>query len=375
MKPVVGALLFAVGAVSLSGCSSFSKALNLEDSVWSSSNYRDQERALAESLETPPTLVKPQQNNSLALLDNQAVTRLGNQVVSSEVAQISQEAIPAYKAKGVAVEATLCERWLTLDEVSADMAWEGVQKFLKTLGLPIKEANRATGIIKTEYVQRKEIVPLLDVSPLRKLLNKWRPEVADGAMDRFTVHVTVDPNAQRAQIRFHHHQVFAVDDGDTEVYHVKPYDPVKELEILYQAAVFFGAHKEAALKQVKVSAHTVEIVKGEEIDGLILHAPLSQSWAYLQSMIWRADWQVVSVSPERHQMVVRLDGAEDKGFWSSMAFWRRDNGLPKQVVLQLKPVKDNPQQTLLQVDVPEGDTPMNQATRLRVFEKLGLLGQ
>jgi len=93
-------------------------------------------------------------------------------------------------------------------------------------------------------------------------------------------------------------------------------------------------------------------------------------------MIWRADWQVVSVSPERHQMVVRLDGqAEDKGFWSSLAFWRRDNDIPKQVVLQLEPIKDNPQQTLLQVDVPEGETPMDQAARLKVFEKLGLLGQ
>ncbi len=376
MRPAAAAALLTLSAFTLSGCSSFSKALNLDDSLWGSGNYREQERELAESLEVPPTLVKPQQRDSLALLDNQGVTRLGEQITANEVAQIKQDVIPAYKAKGVEVKTTLCERWLALEDVSADTAWEGVQKFLKTLGFPIKEANRATGVIKTEYVQRKEVVPLVDVSPLRKLFNKWRPEVADGALDRFTVHVTVDPKTQEAQIRFHHHQVFEVDDGDTEAYHVKPYDPVKELEVLYQAAVFFGAHQEAALKQVEVSAHTVEVVDGQEVDGLVLHAPLSQAWAYLQSMVWRADWQVVSVSPERHQMVVKLnDQQKDKGFWSAIAFWRSGDGLPDQVVLTLQPLKEKPQQTLLRVEAPDGATPLDQAKRLKVFEKLGLLGQ
>ena len=376
MRPVAVAVLLTMGTLTLSGCSSFSKALNLDDSLWGSGNYRDQERELAESLEVPPTLVNPQQQGSLALLNNQLITRLGEQAVSSKVAQIRQDAIPAYSAKGVEVKTTLCERWLALEGVNADTAWDGVQKFLKTLGFPIKEANRATGIIKTEYVQRKEVVPLVDVSPLRKLFNKWRPEVADGAMDRFTVHVTVDPETQQAQIRFHHHQVFEVDDGDTEAYYVKPYDPVKELEMLYQAAVFFGAHQEAALKQVKVSAHTVEVVEGQEVDGLILHAPLSQAWAYLQSMVWRADWQVVSVSPERHQMIVKLNAPEeDKSFWSSLAFWRRGDALPEKVVLTLKPLKDESQQTLLRAEASNGATPLDQEARLKIFEKLGLLGQ
>ncbi len=373
MKKIQSVALGAVitGMMAASGCSSFSKALNLEDSLWGSDNYRDRERELAESLEVPPSLVKPKQQGSLALLDGRTQGAL-----TSEVASLSEKAIPAYRAKGIRVEATLCERWLSLEQVSADAAWQGVQKFLRTLGYPVKEANRATGIIRTEYVQRKEVVPLVDVSPLRKLFNKWRPEVADGAMDRFTVHVTVDPATQAAQIRFHHHQVFGTDDGDTETYRVRPYDPVKELEMLYQAAVFFGANKEAALKQVRVSAHTVDVVEGQEVDGLVLHAPMSQAWAYLQSMIWRADWQVVSVSPERHEMIVALDKqSENRGFWASLAFWRHDGSLPKRVVLKLAPMKKRAQQTLLRVDVPEGETPLDQKKRLRIFKKLGLLGQ
>lgn len=370
---LAGALIVA-GVIGLSGCSSFSKALNLEDSTWSTGNYREQEQTLAEALEVPPTLVNPSRQGGMSLFDGQGVADGG--VSGRQIAQMSDQAIPAYRAKGVEVKSSLCERWLQLSSMPADEVWRGVQQFLKTLGYPIKEANRATGIIRTEYVQRKEVVPLEDVSPLRKLFNKWRPEVADGALDRFTVHVTVNPDTGVSEIRFHHHQVFALDDGDTEQYQVRPYDPVKELEMLYQSAIFFGARKEAALKQVKVTTHKVEIVNGEALDGLVLHAPISEAWAYLQSMIWRADWRVVSVSPERHQMVLSLTGAEqEKGFWSSLAFWKRRDALPERVVLTLEPVKGKPQQSLLRADVPEGEKPLDDQMRRKLFRKLGLLSE
>ena len=375
MRPLALALL-AGGVLSLGGCSSFSKAFNWGDSVWGGKNYRAQEERLAESLEVPPTLVRPQQQDSLGLLSGKEAGMLQDGHLKSDVAQLSKSDIPAYRAKGVAVKATLCERWLALGDVDANAVWQGVQKFLKTLGYPISEANRATGIIRTGYVARKEIVPLEDVSPLTRLFNSWRPETAEGALDRFVVHVTVDGHTHRAQIRFHHHQVFQTNDGDITVSRVRPYDPVKELEMLYQAAIFFGAAKEQALKQVKVSAHTVEIVQGRELDGLVLHAPMSESWAYLQSMIWRADWKVEKVVPERHEMVLdigRMEREQKKGFWSSLAFWRRSD-LPEKVILRLK-ATDKPDETLLTVHAPEGASPLNAEDRRRLFAKLGLLGQ
>lgn len=375
MKPLALVLMLGPGFI-LSGCSSFSKALNLGDSLWSSDNYRSHEEDLAESLEVPPKLVKPKQNSNLDLLNGRESRLFEQGKLPSQVAQLNKQDIPAYKAKGITVKHTLCERWLALDDVNADSAWEGVQKFLKSLGYPVEEANRATGVIKTEYVARKEVVPMVDVSPLTKLFNKWRPEVAEGALDRFTVHVTVDGQTGQAQIRFHHHQVFQTDDGDVTVSRVKPYDPVKELEMLYQAAIFFGANQEAVLKQVQISAHTKEIVQGEELDGLALHAPMSEAWAYLQSMIWRADWQVEQVLPERHQMVVNLkENKADKGFFSSLAFWRHSSDLPDKVILTLKPLENAQQKTLLTLDVPEGAPPLTAEVKKKIFEKLGLLGE
>lgn len=375
LKPLVVALV-AMQMGTLAGCSAFSNALNLEDSRWSKNNYREQEAELAAELEVPPTLIAPSQNADLAILNDGREAQLTSGMLPVQMSQKSQRDIPAYQAQGVSVQATLCERWLMLEQVEAEKTWEGVQTFLKGLGYPIQEANRATGIIKTEYVARKEIVPLVDVSPLTALFNKWRPETAEGVLDRFVVHVRVEGETQHAQIRFHHHQVFKVEDEDAAVYRIKPYDPVKELEMLYQAAIFFGAHQQQALSQVRISAHMKEIVQGEELDGLILHVPLSQAWAYMQSMVWRADWQVDQVVPERHQMRVRLSSQENsKGFFERLAFWREQEKLPDMVILMLKPVEGVPQQTLLQLDVPEGATPLTAEEKKKVFAQLGLLGE
>ena len=370
-------IVVAIGATLLNGCSSFSKALNWGDSVWSSSesNYREQEEQLAENLEVPPTLVRPRSQET-GLLNGKYSEAMAKGGMASDIATLSKADIPSYRAKGINVKGNLCERWLELDQAAADPVWVGVQKFLRSLGYPIQEANRATGIIRTEYVPRKEIVPLVDVSPLTKLFNSWRPETAEGAMDRFTVHVTVDGRTGKARVLFHHHQVFRSDDGDIDVYRVKPYDPVKELEMLYQAAIFFGANGEQAYRQVAVSAKQMEIVKGSEFAGLILHAPLSEAWAYVQSMIWRADWDVEKVIPERHQLILRL-GQEKakKGFWSSLAFWRSDASLPRRILMTLTPVKDAPDRTELTVSALEGDTPLNAEQRKEIFARLGLLGQ
>ena len=361
----------------MSGCSSLSKAFNWGDSVWGSDrDYRQTEAGLADALDVPPSLVKPRTQDSLALLNAREAAMFEQGKLPSQVAQLSKRDIPSYKAKGVAVRGNLTARWLALEGVSADTVWEGVQRFLRSLGYEIKEANRATGIIRTAYLPRKEIVPMVDVSPLTRLLNKWRPEVAEGAMDRFTVHVTAKGDSRQAQVLFHHHQVFKQSDDNIDVYTVKPYDPVKELEMLYQSAIFFGASKEAALKQVQVSAHTVEIVQGSELRGLKLHAPLSESWAYLQSMIWRADWNVEKVMPERHQMVVNLQPEKEKeGFWSKLAFWRKRNNLPEQVILTLAPLKGQPNMTLLTVDPVEATTPLTADQRKAIFRQLGLLAQ
>ncbi len=370
-------IVVAMGATLVSGCSSFSKALNWGDSVWGGSghNYREQEEQLAEKLEVPPTLVHPK-SQQMGLLNGKYSAALAQGGTASDIATLSKADIPSYKAKGIQVKGNLCERWLELDHVNAETVWVGVQKFLRSLGYPIQEANRATGIIRTEYVPRKEVVPLVDVSPLTKLFNSWRPETAEGVMDRFTVHVTVDGKMGKARVLFHHHQVFHTNDGDIDVYKVKPYDPVKELEMLYQSAIFFGANSEQAFKQVAVSAKQMEIVKGTEFAGLILHAPLSEAWAYVQSMVWRADWDVEKVIPERHQMILRLNQQEHKkGFWSSLAFWRSESDLPARVRLTLTPSTDQPGRTELTVSALEGETPLTAEQRKQIFAKLGLLGE
>jgi hypothetical protein len=95
-------------------------------------------------------------------------------------------------------------------------------------------------------------------------------------------------------------------------------------------------------------------------------------------MIWRADWQVEKVIPERHHMVLNLHQRKEEekgGFLSSLAFWRHQDNLPKQVILKLAPLKGAREQSLLTVDVPEGVEPLTAEQRKQIFVRLGLLGE
>jgi outer membrane protein assembly factor BamC len=358
-------------AMSLSGCSTTTGMFG------SDSEYRDSEGKVVQNLEMPPNLFNPgkaKSNLSLALAQ-------AEQDVLAQ--QDSYDHIPNFKADGLSIQSNLSERWLEIDSMNSEEVWSGLKRFLESAGFTVSDERKDIGVMKTKYLQRSELVPLDDVGPLTKVLNSWRPELAQGVYDKLVARVETDVNANKTRVYFSHHMLYSPEANEArdlgDRWRIKPYSPEMEAQALYQAMVFFGSSSEKALAQLKITEKMVEIVDGEEFQGLSLRADLEKSWSYVQAMVYRANWQMDKVRIAEHKMWIRVPDSAKKedSFLSSLAFWK-DTGkadLPEVVELQLTTSEKDATQTILTVKTTEVNNPLNVQQRRYVFESLGLLAE
>ncbi len=358
-------------AVSLSGCSTTTGMFG------SDSSYRDSEGKVVQNLEMPPNLFNPgksKSNLSLALAQAEQ---------DALAQQDSYDHIPNFKADGLSIQSNLSERWLEIDSVNSEQVWSGLKRFLESAGFKVGEERKDIGVMKTDYQQRSELVPLDDVGPLTKMLNSWRPELAEGVYDKLIIRVETDLNANKTRVYFSHHMLYSPDANEArdlgDRWRIKPYSPVMEAQALYQAMVFFGSTSEKALAQLKITEKMVEIVDGEEFQALSLRADIEKSWSYVQAMVYRANWQMDKVRIAEHQMWIQVPESAKKedSFLSNLAFWK-DAGkadLPEIVELQLTTSETDSTQTILTVKSAEDNKPLNAQQRRYIFESLGLLAE
>jgi outer membrane protein assembly factor BamC len=344
--------------VILSGCSSLS-------SIYSNGegDYRLKEAEIAKQLEMPPNFVMPGQTNGL----------LTQSLPDSTSALAEQAKIPSYQVDGVSLKSNLVERWLEFDQLDSKQVWQIMKDFLKSQGYQIETERTDLGWMQTNYQPRKELAPVeQELGKLALLLNKWRPEMAAGIYDRFTVQVLHEDS--RVKVLFRHHMMQADSSGDGTSWRIRPYEPFMETLALYQALTYVGMTANQAVAEIETSVYYQEIEEGEELAGLLLNAGLSQSWDYLQSMVFRANWQVLAQDKTRYEVRVKTpENLQAKeGFFKSLFASER---LPTEIRLRLSKSSDNEQQSLLLLSVAEGEKPLTAENRQRVFAALGLLIQ
>lgn len=362
-------LTTSIATVSLSGCSTISSMFGTEGS------YREDEAKMVKQLEMPPNLfnpAKPKSEMSLALLKAEQ---------DALAAKDKFDYIPNFKAKGLSIQTNLSERWLEVDSQNSEQVWASLKRFFISQGFAFEVERKDIGLIKTDFVKRTELANLEDVGMITKMLNSWRPTVADGIYDRYTARVETDVANGKVRIFINHNEMWSPDANEAQgidrQWRLRPYSPVMEAAELYQAMVFFGSSSETALAQLKVTEQKVEVVEGEELEGLAFRTSMDQSWTYLQAMIYRAGWSIDNVKAEENELWAQVPKSlrEEDSFFSSLAVWR-DAGkkdLPEFVRLKLAPIEGQPGKILLKVSSPQGAAPLNEGQRRYIFESLGLL--
>ncbi|WP_321323893.1 outer membrane protein assembly factor BamC [Thiomicrorhabdus sp.] len=361
----------SIATLSLTGCSTISNMFGTDGS------YRDNEAKLVKSLEMPPNLfnpAKPKTEMDLAL-------KKAEQDALAE--KDTYDYIPNFKAKGVAIKSNLSERWLELESTNSEQVWSSLKRFFTSKGFSIKEERKDIGVMKTDYLARKELVPLDDVGPITRMLNSWRPELADGVYEKYTARVETDPKDGVVRVYINNSELFSPDANEArdidQQWRIKPYNPALEAQALYEAMVFFGSTSEKALAQLKVTEQMIEVIDGEELDGLAFRSDMESSWSYLQAMIYRSGWSIDNVKASTNELWVKVPDSvkKDDSFLSSLAFWR-DSGkknLPEFIKLKLTQSETDADKVILTARAPENATPLNAKQRRYVFESLGLLAK
>lgn len=347
-------LLLALSlATSLSGCSTVKGWFSTSD------DYRKNQEKLATKLEMPPNIME--------------FRTLEQDLLTMEVADLNKvEEVPSYKIDGIKVKSNLSERWLELENLDSKEAWVLMQKFVQGQGFVIDDERLDIGLIETKYLPRQDIAPVeLEEGYLTRLLNKWRPEVAAGVYDKFTVRVEAGEAAQPGlvtRVYFRHHMMLAKNTEETTEWQVRPYDPMLETIALYKAMIFLGATQEVAIAQIE-SANLYEGGKhGDEFSAVVLAANKEEAWQYVQSLIYRANWTVKTQSSTLYQAWLQPQTLNKQSGLTKI-FSKNNDRL---VLLSLESRSDGKTEVHLQAQADEKPLKPNQ--KQQIFTELGLLG-
>ncbi len=364
-------LTTSLATLGLSGCSTISNMFGTDGS------YREDEAKLVKQLEMPPNLFNPAKPQT----EMAAALQKAEQDALAE--KDTYDYIPNFKAKGISINHNLSERWMEISTQNSEQVWSSLKRFFVSKGFAIEVERKDIGLLKTDFIKRTELANLEDVGALTKLFNSWRPTVADGIYDKYTARVATDVEKGTVKIFINHSEMWSPDANEAREidrqWRLRPYSPVMEAAALYQAMVFFGSSSEQALAQLKITEQNVEIVEGEELQGLAFRTSMDQAWSYLQAMIYRAAWNIDSVKTVNNELWVQVPASlrEEDGFLSGLAFWRDagEKNLPEKVRLKLEQSETDAEKVILTVKEPEGETPLNEAQRKYIFESLGLLAE
>lgn len=348
-------LLLSLLVVTLSGCASNANK-NAQDVVDydAGTDYRKNENKLSTALDVPPDLFLS------------VVKANDDKLLSISQLPMTKKIVPNFHSKNAQIKQNLTEKWLELKNISNKDAWLGVQSFFVSLGFSIKEKRLDTGYIKTNFLARTELVPLSTQGPLTRLLNSWRPELAEGANDRLVARIETDDDLGITRVYFYHYMISTSSSSDDYSiggdWIIRPFNPMFEAEALFQAAIFFGSTEEIALQQIKPSSTFIEVVEDEkEFSGVKFKASKEKSWDYFMAMVYRAGWITENIKKSHFTTDVRLSDDSKKIRQKSVNF-----------SFELTIIEGIAYSTL-SVSSGDSDLPLTEAERKYLFKKLGLL--
>jgi outer membrane protein assembly factor BamC len=134
--------------------------------------------------------------------------------------------------------------------------------------------------------------------------------------------------------------------------------------------VFVGETGESAIEKIAQAPYYHEVLRGEEILGIALAAPMDQAWDYLQAQAVRANWKIMSQSRNERIILVEVSEAISSLSWLNRIFAGQRSRV---LVLMLAADADRDGITLIELNAQASDTPLNGEQRRAYLEQLGLL--
>jgi len=278
------------------------------------------------SLEIPPDLTRPSYEKSFRLEDLGSKSTVNLVNLSDNIIEDNQ--MPVLKIPTeISVKKSGDRRWLVVSK-SSDTVWNLARQFIKEQGLRIKEQNKLTGIIETDYSENKAVLPDESLNVIRAMfqkalqaryslptIDKFRFRIEPLGNDKTQVFLSMSSMREVVTDSGKDHQNTIWQDTDK--------DRIIETEMLYRLMVFLGGEKAKAREKIieaidesKVVVNILEGIKG--YTKLRFNLNSQDTW---DNVSWALDELNVEIEDKDYKeksFYIRVARTADKGIFSSV---------------------------------------------------------
>jgi len=239
--------------ITLSGCFSKEEIKNIKDEAFGKRQINYYSDKTITPLEIPPDLTKPDTNNSFKLSDY--VSDIDHKLVNFTNNKIDTIKKVRSESTIVKVRKSGSRRWLEIDK-KPELVWELASSFFKEMGFKFEKMNLKTGIMETEFLENRPVVPDQSVGLIRSLIRKGTGQSYSlPSADKYKIRIEPIQNGEKSELYL---SLFSIEEvvkntnlkeGNT-IWQNKEKDLELETEMLYRLMVSLGADSAKAREAI-----------------------------------------------------------------------------------------------------------------------------
>lgn len=308
-------LLGLLTATFITGCATGSKELV-------AANYQSDSKPAAKSLEVPPDLTSPSQQDRYPLPN--AAAGLNSKVAANAVITADQKASAKIERAG-------SQRWVRVEGKSPAEVWPLLKAFWQDNGFVIQNEEPDVGLMETDWAENRA---KLGADPLRNLLESVGLGSVMSTPERDRFRIRLEQSGTGTDVFFTHrgmYEIYTKEGREETRWQPRPADPELEATFLARFLVRLGMDQASATENARQSlsqqakTNAVKLENGK----LQLADDFERSWRRVGLALERQGFAIVDrdrtlgvyyVSQIKDES--NKPESESSGILSSLAFWK-----------------------------------------------------
>jgi len=304
------------------------------------------------SLEIPPDLTSPDYENSFRLSElvkdyDENIVNLTNK----EIQETSKEKI-MLENSNIDVRKSGTRRWLIIDK-EPEVVWNLSRQFFQEYGFVIKKANKKIGIMETDYLENKPVIPAQSLGFFKSFLaeNVKNINYSLPSVDSYKIRIEpLEDGKTELHLSLKSMAEVITSSGisgsrsvDSTYWQSKERDVNLEAEMLYQLMLFLGGDvAESREKIINAKEYGKVIVNlSNGLNGfakLIFQLDLQGTWDNLSWALTNLEVELDSKDIKEKSFYIYTARTSDMGIMSRLL---GDDAVKKFFRIQLKQINEN----------------------------------
>jgi len=277
------------------------------------------------SLEIPPDLTTPSYQNSFRLSEYANVDENTVNLTNKNINENEGEVLPEITDIKVIKSGT--RKWL-LVEKDSETVWNLSKDFLKQSGFAIKKSNKKIGIMETDYLENKPVIPGQSLGLIRSFFANTIDNVSYTlpSVDSYRLRVEpVDKKNTQVYLTLSSMREVVQGSGKTEstIWESKERDVGLETEMLYKLMVYLGSDSAKAKERI-LSAKENRKVKVTVLEGIngyskmVFNLNFIETWDNLAWAIDQLNLELEDRDIKEKSFYLRAANPKDLGIMSAL---------------------------------------------------------